>query len=418
MTQSDLRIVGVLIDTTHGKNVILQIDLLQGLLVGRNSACDEVFPHDFISGYHFRVYAIQFDTSSTPLVYCQDTSLNGTFLNGYLIGRGKSVLLSHGDKISMCERINFTYYQHSNATETPKSELTYLTGLEIDGFKISNRIIGSGSFGEVRMAFDVETHQHFACKISKLITKKKNFEPEQEARILKNLNHPNIIRVYSTATFNNHILIFEDLLTGGDLFSYLIKSTETLHALSEAESLIIVFQILQALQYLHSRGIAHRDLKLDNIMLKNSSIGSRIVLGDFGISKEVKNNTRFNTVIGTPEYCAPEVGFGLQKETKPGYTTKCDMWSLGVITHLLLTGISPFYDEQDSMKTAQNARNGKLYLNTKEWSKITNEGKSFVASLLKVNPVERPSADECLKHRWIDKHRNSLEIVYEKKCLS
>lgn len=81
-----------------------------------------------------------------------------------------------------------------------------------------------------------------------------------------------------------------------------------------------------------------------------------------------------STVIGTPEYCAPEVGFGMGG-VKTGYTLKCDIWSLGVIAHLLLTGISPFFDENDNMKTAMNSRAGKLFLDTAEWRKITAHGK-------------------------------------------
>lgn len=132
---------------------------------------------------------VQFDTASTPLVYCKDLSLNGTFLNGKLIGKHRPVMLTHGDQLSMCNTVKLTFYQRmlGNA-DAPKSELTYMSGLEINDYHISNRIIGHGSFGEVRMAVNIKTNRHVACKISKVLTKKK-FEPTTEVEILSTLSH-------------------------------------------------------------------------------------------------------------------------------------------------------------------------------------------------------------------------------------
>lgn len=156
------------------------------------------------------------------------------------------------------------------------------------------------------------------------------------------------------------------------------------------------------------------------------------MLGDFGIAKWNKSPRIMSTVIGTPEYCAPEVGFGLGG-SRTGYTLKCDIWSVGVITHLLLTGISPFFDEADNMKTALNARAGILFLNTPEWKKVTSEGeyllqvgkseltkigKAFVERLLKVNPEERPSTKQCFDLRWIAKYSTGLEKIYKKRHLA
>lgn len=124
----------------------------------------------------------------------------------------------------MCATINFAYYQ-SMLGDSSKSELSYMSGLELGDYKISNRIIGCGSFGEVRMAVNLKMNQHVACKISKVV-KKKNFQPATEINILSNLLHvccfkaiwkpilteqPNIISIHSTSTFNGHTLIFEDL---------------------------------------------------------------------------------------------------------------------------------------------------------------------------------------------------------------
>lgn len=134
-------------------------------------------------------------------------------------------------------------------------------------------------------------------------------------------------------------------ITGGDLFSYL-SDGEHMSSVPEAEALLIVFQILKALEYLHSNNITHRDLKLDNILRVSQHPGSRILLIDFGISKYYvrDRSRRMTTVAGTPEYAAPEIGFAASNTfagaaKRSGYDMKCDLWSLGVILHILLSGI-------------------------------------------------------------------------------
>lgn len=222
--------------------------------------------------------------------------------------------------------------------------------------------------------------------------------------------------------------IFEDLICGGDLFSYLAK-TDCLSAISETESLIIVYQILQALKFLHSNGIVHRDLKLDNILLCSPEPCSKVVLADFGIAKDISNNrTRMYTVVGTPEYCAPEVGFKVNRNAYrefsrtatlefDGYDSKCDLWSLGVITHIMLTGISPFYGDGTEACIINNVKLGKINFDARQWNNISDTAKIFVRKLLEVNVKKRPNVHQSLSNIWITKHRGQLEKIYYKKIL-
>lgn len=226
----------------------------------------------------------------------------------------------------------------------------------------------------------------------------------------------------------DNLYIFQDLVSGGDLFSYLAR-TDCLSAISETESLIIIYQILQALKYLHGQGIVHRDLKLDNILLCTPEPCTRIVLADFGIAKDLSSTcSRMHTVVGTPEYCAPEVGFkadrAVYKEFSRaatldhhGYDAKCDLWSLGVITHIILTGISPFYGDGSEGSIIQNAKLGKLNFEAKQWIKVSENAKNFVCKLLETNVIKRLSSDGALNHVWIAKHRGQLEKIYHKKIL-
>lgn len=227
----------------------------------------------------------------------------------------------------------------------------------------------------------------------------------------------------------DNLYIFQDLVPGGDLFSYLAKG-DCLTSISETESLIIVYQILHALKYLHDQGIVHRDLKLDNILLCTPEPCTRIVLADFGIAKDLSTaKARMHTVVGTPEYCAPEVGFKASRKAyqcfsraatleQKGYDSKCDLWSLGVITHIMLTGISPFYGDGTERSIIQNAKVGKLNFTAKQWNAVADNAKHFVRRLLEVDVNKRLDSKQSLRHPWISKHNEQLEKIYSKRILN
>lgn len=181
---------------------------------------------------------------------------------------------------------------------------------------------------------------------------------------------------------------------------------------------------MQALNFLHRHlFIVHRDLKLDNILLELPIPQSRIYLCDFGIAKYLDNSQQTtDTCVGTIEYCAPEV-FSNNAKFEPcfllqiphdGYNYKCDLWSLGVICHILLSGISPFYADGNKANMIRAARTGKLNLNKPQFQNTTSFAKNFVRKLLKVNPQHRMSIDECFEHQWIKSNRKKLDWYYHK----
>lgn len=214
---------------------------------------------------------------------------------------------------------------------------------------------------------------------------------------------------------NGHFYIFQDLICGGDLFSYLTSGL-VLSLIPETETIIITFQLLKALDYLHNQlRVVHRDLKLENVLLTSPTPASKIVLCDFGIAKSLATNNRTHTIVGTVEYAAPEIfhNHTTTQASRKGYDFKCDSWSLGVMIHIMLSGISPFY-ANDDRTIVQTASKGILNLNSNQWSRVGNLSKHFVKSLITPNVQTRLSTDQCFHHPWIATNLQQLNLIYQK----
>ncbi|KAK9467408.1 kinase-like domain-containing protein [Lipomyces arxii] len=411
------RVATLLMRTTTDEKLI-PIYRGKQVRVGRKPICEEVVLHSVVSNLHFTVYVVMFDDASQPLVYCWDNSRNGTYHNGRIIGTGNRVLLTDGDLIEIRHACSFMFYQTNLTANVPIDSILEADRAVMENYNISQRIIGRGTFGKVFLAVDKKTQKQLACKVIETGgSKSRMTKARTEVAILERLCHPNVVTVYDYHIIQDRIYILEDLITGGDLFSYLVKG-DVLRPVPEAEALVIVFQILKALEYLHSKNVAHRDLKLDNILLVSQQAGSRIVLVDFGISKYVDGQRRMTTVVGTPEFSAPEVGFAdvHKGRSRRGYDIKCDIWSLGVVLHILLSGISPFYDTSEKpSKIARNARECQLNMTGPAWRHISLNAKDLVSQLIAVDPEERLSVTQCLSHPWISMHMADLQTIYDTK---
>lgn len=162
-------------------------------------------------------------------------------------------------------------------------------------------------------------------------------------------------------------------------------------------------------------------MKLDNVLLESPESCPRIVLCDFGIAKKLRRtNERTETVVGTIEYSAPEIFADTYSVSEKvafgnGYDYKCDLWSLGVMTHIMLSGISPFMRTDEGSETIKRARHGRLFFDIPQWEEVTEIGKNFTSSLLQVDPVERYDVELCFAHPWIKKRSSLLEDLYKKK---
>ena len=264
--------------------------------------------------------------------------------------------------------------------------------------------IGKGGFGRVYKVRHKLSNQYRAMKIIQCKSSSENHSIaiNKEINILKNLDHPNILKVYEFYSTAKYVYIINELCTGGELFD---KIVDVKH-FSESVACNIMRQLLSAVAYCHENGVIHRDLKPENILIESSEEKDKdffhIKVIDFGTC-EILKKKKLTEQIGTSFYIAPEV-------LKNGYNEKCDLWSCGVILYILLCGSPPFYGKNEK-EIFHKILEGNFTFRHKIWNKISIEAKNLVLKLLQVNPAKRISAKDSLEDVWFKKNFsiNSLE---------
>lgn len=272
----------------------------------------------------------------------------------------------------------------------------------LDQYEVQNKL-GKGKFGLVKLAKHKETGRLVAIKI--MAKKNMNNQDLQLAKteidILKVAQHPNIIKLYDVYDTSDYIYIVMEYCSGGDLFGYLEKRG---FRLPEARACEIIHKLAMAIFYIHSYGIVHRDLKPENILMTDQSEKADIRLLDFGLGKIIGPTDKCTEPYGTLSYVAPEV---LQE--KP-YDKSVDLWSLGIITYLILCGFLPFDDDNSEREIARQTIQDPVPYPSQIWSKISKEAKRFVDGLLRKNPSERMTIKQVLEHEWFKQYSKSPEI--------
>ena len=251
------------------------------------------------------------------------------------------------------------------------------------------------------------SNQYRAMKIIQCKSSTENHSSaiNKEINILKDLDHPNILKVYEFYSSEKYIYIINELCTGGELFDKIVD----VKYFSESVACNIMRQLLSAVAYCHEKGVIHRDLKPENILIESSEEKDKeffhIKVIDFGTC-EILKKKKLTEQIGTSFYIAPEV-------LKNGYNEKCDLWSCGVILYILLCGSPPFYGKNEK-EIFKKILDGNFSFRHKIWNKISTEGKNLVLKLLQVNPMKRLSAQEALEDVWFKKNLNINTLEKEK----
>ena len=255
------------------------------------------------------------------------------------------------------------------------------------------KVIGSGSYSVVRESMHIHSKHRVAIKCIKRsdLSKDDDAAIQFEVAILQQLKHPNIMTLEEVFLEPEYYYLVTEFISGGELFDRIVQ--KTFYTEKEARDLVKI--LLGAIKYCHDQNVVHRDLKPENLLLLSADDDASIKLADFGFAKTVsKDDAGLATTCGTPGYVAPEILEGAS------YGKPVDIWSIGIITYILLAGYPPFHDESQSV-LFKKIRKGKYYYDSPYWDNVSTDAKEFISKMLVVNPKDRATAGELLEHHWI-----------------
>lgn len=261
---------------------------------------------------------------------------------------------------------------------------------ELEDEYILGDMIGRGASSKVYKCLH-KGKTEWACKVLEKGRLNRKLV-QTEIGILLKLRHPHIIQLREVFETRTEIQLILELVTGGELFERIVERGHY----SEHDAAEAVRQILSALQYLHAHGVVHRDLKPENLLYESEHEEAHLKLADFGLSKMLhRGDFTMKTLCGTVGYCAPEIL--LNKE----YDASVDLWSLGVVTYIMLCGFEPFWDDTGEMAVCRRIVEGEFSFPSPWWNDISDSAKNLITQLLHIEPLKRPTAVEALSHPWV-----------------
>jgi len=265
-----------------------------------------------------------------------------------------------------------------------------------------NEKLSKGSYGVVYQG----THRKTDKKVAVKCIKQKNLSADEDAAILSevaimaNMKHQNIVKVIDFFEENGHYLIVLEYLEGGDLFDRIGR--RKVYNENDARKCSAI--LLDAINYCHSNSIAHLDLKPQNLVLSSKDDDNQIKLVDFGFSQRVFGSNSLTRYYGTPGFVAPEI---ILHEP---YDERADMWSVGVIIYVLLSGELPF-SGINKYQLYKNALEGKVEFKGSSWNNISQDAKNLILGLLDKDPNTRLTAKQAISSSWFKKCSETLERI-------
>ena len=267
--------------------------------------------------------------------------------------------------------------------------------------------LGKGGYAKVYRVKNKKTGELRACKqLSKLnIDNLEKFQREIE--ILKNTDHPNIIKLYEIYESSNNFYLVMEECKGGELFDKIIEHIDNDEMYSEKEAAEIILQVMSAVEYCHNNGICHRDLKPENLLYlkKGGEEDNPLKVIDFGLSRDTNVKKILSSKVGTAYYVSPEILAGK-------YNEKCDIWSCGVILYVLLAGDPPFNGPSDGIIYSK-IKKMKFTFPPSRFDKVSDEAKDLLNHML-APENERYTASQVLAHPWFkivkEKHLEKLNF--------
>ena len=285
---------------------------------------------------------------------------------------------------------------------------------DFDAMLEVGNIVGKGQSSVVRVVRRRDNGQIFACKFIDKFAGIATQRMRDEIRALMSVRHPHIVSLHGVFETERDLRLIVDYVAGGELFDRIVKRK----FYSEREACLVIGSLLSAVAFLHARNIIHRDIKPENILLASEDDDTDIRLSDFGLAKIFEDpgeefvtggggdsfspptspkirRQRAYTTLGTDYYIAPEVLRG------DGYGKQVDLWSVGVVTYILLCGFPPFSDPSgDVGRVYARIREGLFDFPSPYWDMVSDVAKDFIRRLLTVDPDQRISAQIALNHPW------------------
>ncbi|XP_027364204.1 calcium-dependent protein kinase 32-like [Abrus precatorius] len=262
--------------------------------------------------------------------------------------------------------------------------------------------LGRGEFGITYLCMDRETKEEMACKSilkKKLRTAIDIEDVRREVEIMKHLpKHPNIVSLKDTYEDDNAVHLVMELCEGGELFDRIVARGHY----TERAAAVVTKTIVEVVQNCHKHGVMHRDLKPENFLFGNKKETAPLKAIDFGLSVFFKQGEKFDEIVGSPYYMAPEV-------LKRNYGPEVDIWSAGVILYILLCGVPPFWAETEQ-GVAQAIIRSVVDFKREPWSKVSDNAKDLVKKMLDPDPQSRLTAQQVLDHPWLQNANKAPNI--------
>ncbi|KAM0067802.1 putative protein kinase CAMK-CDPK family [Helianthus debilis subsp. tardiflorus] len=283
---------------------------------------------------------------------------------------------------------------------------------DFDGDYSIGKLLGHGQFGYTYVAINKVNGDRVAVKkIDK--NKMKSLvaveDVKREVKILQALSgHENVVQFHNAYEDSSYVYIVMELCEGGELLDRILGKKDSHY--SEKDAAFVVRQMLKVAAECHLHGLVHRDMKPENFLFKSRKDDSHLKAVDFGLSDFIKPGKKFTDIVGSAYYVAPEV---LKRKSGP----ESDVWSIGVITYILLCGRRPFWDKTENGIFKEVLRN-KPDFKRKPWPNISQSAKDFVKKLLVKDPRSRLTAAQALSHPWVREGGNASEIPLDISVLS
>ncbi|KAF2287384.1 hypothetical protein P3X46_023930 [Hevea brasiliensis] len=262
--------------------------------------------------------------------------------------------------------------------------------------------LGRGEFGVTYLCTDVSNGEKFACKSiskKKLRTAVDIEDVRREVKIMKHLpSHPNIVSLKSTYEDDSAVHIVMELCEGGELFDRIVARGHY----TERAAAAVMRTIVEVVQVCHKHGVMHRDLKPENFLFANKKETAPLKAIDFGLSVSFKPGERFNEIVGSPYYMAPEV-------LRRNYGAEVDIWSAGVILYILLCGVPPFWAETEQ-GVAKAIIRSVIDFKRDPWPKVSDNAKDLVKKMLNPDPKLRLTAQQVLEHPWLQNAKKAPNV--------